>query len=185
MRRGDWESGTWKDHECHRRCDWRINSVLTTGRRRQRIGMIRELPVKLEAALSGLDERQLAAASAEGEWSIGQVVHHMADADANFFVRMKLVLTDDTPKLWLFEQDGWARLADTAGVPIQPSLSILRGLHERWSVLLDSLPESAWLRQGVHPESGLVTLEDLLVTYTDHGEIHLEQIAKIRAANGW
>ncbi len=159
--------------------------MLTASQRRERIAMIRELPARLEAALRGLDDRQLGTPGGEGEWSVREVVHHMADADANFFVRMKLVLTEEKPRLWLFEQEGWARLADTTKVPIQPSLSILKGLHQRWGVLLESLPESAWARQGVHPESGAVTLEDLLVAYTNHGEIHLEQIAKIRAANGW
>jgi uncharacterized damage-inducible protein DinB len=156
--------------------------MLTPAERRQRIALIRELPAKLEAAIDGLDARQLEAPGIGGEWSIRQVVHHMADADLNFVARMKMILTADEPRFALFEQDEWARLPDAVEAAIEPSMSILEGLHTRWTLLLEGVPESSWKRQGVHPETGPVSLDDLLVKYTDHGETHLEQITKIRAA---
>ncbi len=58
---------------------------------------------------------------------------------------------------------------------------ILKGLHERWSTLLEALPEPAWQRSGLHPETGVVTLDDLLVTYADHGENHIQQIGRLQA----
>ncbi len=157
--------------------------MATAVERREMIARIRELPARLEAAVGGLSDAQLDEPGGEGEWSVRQVVHHLADAHMNGFIRMKLVLTEEKPILKPYDQERWAQLPDTTRVPIEPSMEILKGLHERWSVLLEGLPESAWHRPGVHLEAGLLTLDGLLSTFVGHGENHLQQIAKIRSAS--
>lgn len=159
--------------------------ALTAVDRREMISRIRELPARIETMVAGLDERQLDVPGGEGEWSVRQVMHHLADAHLNGFVRMKLVITEEKPILKPYDQEKWAELPDTTELPIDPSMAILRGIHERWGVLLESLPEQAWRRQGVHLEAGLLSLDDLLATFVRHGEAHLEQMAEIRQANGW
>ncbi len=149
------------------------------------VARIREFPARLESAVGGLSEVQMDEPGGDGEWSVRQVVHHLADAHMNGFIRMKLVLTEEKPILKPYDQERWAELPDTTRVPIDPSLEILRGLHERWSSLLEGLPESAWQRSGVHLEAGLLTLDSLLSTFVGHGENHLQQIAQIRAAIRW
>jgi uncharacterized damage-inducible protein DinB len=157
--------------------------MTTVVERREMIARLRELPARLEAAVGGLSDAQLDEPEGEGEWSVRQVVHHLADANMNGFIRMKLVLTEEKPILKPYDQEKWAQLPDTTRVPIELSLEILRGLHERWSALLEGLPESAWQRSGVHLENGLQTLDDLLFAFVGHGENHLQQIAKIRSAH--
>ncbi len=158
--------------------------MATALERQGMIAQIRELPARIEAMVGELNEQQLDAPGGEGEWSLRQVMHHLADAHMNGFIRMKLVLTEEKPILKPYDQEKWAELPDTTRVPIQPSLAILRGLHQRWAALLESLAEPVWQRQGVHLEGGLLSLEDLLVTFVRHGEAHLEQMGKIRRANG-
>ncbi len=159
--------------------------MLTAEERQRSIALVRELPDKLEAALAGLDDRQMGVPEREGEWSVRAGVHHMADADANFFVRMKLVVTTEKPPILLFPQEEWAALPDTTEVGVRPSVMMLRGIHERWAKFLETLPEAAWVRQAVRPDSGEVTLDSLLAYYANHGEVHLDQIAKVRRAQGW
>ncbi len=155
--------------------------MATAAERQQKISRIRELPAKLEEAVAGLSEQQLDAPGGGEEWSIRQIVHHLADAHLNAFLRTKLILTEEKPILKPFDQEAWARLHDTMGLPIGPSLQIIRGLHERWSALLASLPESAWDRVGIHLERGIMTTGELLEIYSHHGEDHLRQIARIRS----
>ena len=62
---------------------------------------------------------------------------------------------------------------------------ILKGLHERWFALLENLPEPSWSRSAFHPEIGVVTLADLLADYAHHGEQHVEQVMRLRAAQEW
>ncbi len=157
--------------------------MATAAERREMIAKLREFPARLEAAVGGLSDAQLDEPGGEGEWSVRQVIHHLADAHMNGIIRMKLVLTEEKPILKPYDQEEWARLADTTRAAVGPSMQILKGVHERWSTLLEGLPEPAWQRQGVHLEAGLLTLDGLLATFVGHGENHLQQIAKIRSAN--
>jgi hypothetical protein len=159
--------------------------MLRATERHDLMAKIRRLPAALEAAAKDLTEAQLNTPYREGGWTVRQVVHHLADSHLNGFVRMKLMLTEAGPVLKPYDQDAWATLSDTAAMPIESSLLILRGLHERWAALLESLPEAGWKRSALHPEVGIVTLADLLADYARHGEQHVEQVLKLRATQGW
>jgi DinB family protein len=159
--------------------------MLTSVERQHLMGAIQRLPANLEVALKGLNDRQLDTPYREGGWSIRQVVHHLTDSHLNGFVRMKLVLTEEQPTLKPYDQEAWARTADAVQTPILSSLAILKGLHARWSALLESLPESSFQRTAYHPEIGAVTLDDLLATHARHGDNHLAQITGLRVARGW
>ena len=153
--------------------------------RRRKIDRIRALPAALEKAVKGLNDKQLDTPYREGGWTVRQVVHHLADAHMNAFIRMKLILTEGKPTIKPYDQNAWAALADTTEMPIGVSLEILRGLHDRWSVLLDRVPDGEWTRSALHPERGEVTLESQLNVYAGHGEKHVEHIANLRRAKGW
>ena len=103
----------------------------------------------------------------------------------NAFIRMKLILTEAKPTLKPYDQEEWAKLPDTAKLPVQSSLFILKGLHERWTALLQNATDSDWSRAALHPETGTVTVESLLNTYARHGAKHVQQITKLREARGW
>lgn len=153
--------------------------------RKGRVEHIRALPDLVEKAVDGLDDRQLDTPYREGGWTIRQVVHHLADSHMNAMIRMKLILTEDRPTLKPYNQDEWAKLADTSKAPIASAISILRGLHERWVVLLEGIRDDQWNRSALHPESGELTLNDLLATYARHGENHVKQINSLRAEQRW
>ena len=159
--------------------------MLTTKERNQMIAKIRGLPSSVEATVKNLNDEQLDTPYRDGGWTVRQVVHHLADSHMNAFVRAKLMLTEEKPTLKPYDQEKWAVLKDTIGIPIQSSLSILRGVHERWTVLFETLSESSWSRLAFHPEIGDITVEDLLTTYARHGENHVGQITKLKAAKGW
>lgn len=148
------------------------------------IAQIAALPAQLEIVVSNLDRSQLDTPYRVDGWTVRQVVHHLADSHMNAYIRMKLALTEDRPRFKTYEQDEWARLPDSS-LPLAPSLSILRGLHERWATLLEGLPEEVWARVGEHPESGTVTLDDLLASYAAHGARHVRQIIDLCADRGW
>jgi hypothetical protein len=74
-------------------------------------------------------------------------------------------------------------LTPEANLPdLSASLTILRGLHQRWADLFDSLDEAQWQRKGFHPENGVITPETLVKTYAEHGEGHIDQMQRTLAA---
>ena len=156
----------------------------TNAERYELINQLRDLPAQLENIAGDLDDEQLDTPYRDGGWTVRQVVHHLADSHYNAFIRMKLALTEDRPHFKTYEQDAWARLSDMQ-LPLAPSLSILRGLHERWGILLEGLPEESWTRTGVHPENGEMTLNNLLASYSAHGARHVKQIKDLRESRGW
>jgi hypothetical protein len=151
----------------------------TPAERRERIARIAALPDALAAAVASLSDAQLDARSGDDPWTVRQVTHHIADSHMNAFIRMKLMLTETHPTLRPYDQDAWVQLADTAAMPIDATLTLLRGLHARWVRLLESLADDDWARSAHHPESGTVTLDSMLETYAQHGDDHVAQIQRI------
>ncbi|HMQ34259.1 MAG TPA: DinB family protein [Chloroflexaceae bacterium] len=150
--------------------------------RERLVATLAALPARLEALVAGLSAAELTAHYLAGEWSVAQNVHHLVDSHMNSYVRCKLILTEERPTLKPYDQDAWAALPDGAEADIAVSLAILRGLHERWARFWRALPESAWAREGLHPEAGPMSLDDILRSYAAHGEGHLDQIGRTLAA---
>ncbi len=158
---------------------------MTEIERHDRIENIRTLPDEIEAVVRGLNERQLDTPYGEGKWTVRQVVHHVADSHMNAYIRMKLIMTEDVPTLKPYDQDEWAKLHDAQKLPVETSLSLIRGLHERWCGLMQHLPEDAWRRKGRHPEHGDLSMEGILTIYAKHGKNHVQQIQNLRTARKW
>ncbi len=159
--------------------------MLSKSQREEYLRQIEESPQILEATVRDLSDRQLDTPYREGGWTVRQVVHHLADAHMNGYVRVKLILTENHPTLKTYDQNEWAKLADVFTMPVEASLSILRGLHKRWVALLRSIPEGSWSRTAAHPERGEMSLDDMLPLYAQHGVKHVEQIRGLRARQGW
>ena len=67
---------------------------MSNSNRQTKIVQIRDLPAKLEVLVKDLDDTQLDTPCGEGEWTIRQVVHHVADSHMNSYIRLKLILTE-------------------------------------------------------------------------------------------
>lgn len=155
--------------------------MLTPEERRAHIERFRRFPDELEALVSGLSEAELRTHFIEGEWTVAQNVHHLADSHMNAFNRLKLMLTEDHPTVRPYDQDAFALLADY-DLPLESSLTLLRGLHAHWCALFESLTEAQWARTGLNPESGETSCERNLIGYSKHCDAHLEQITRTLAA---
>ena len=151
----------------------------------ERIADFRELPRLARQAVAGLTPAQLDTPYREGGWTVRQVIHHVADAHVNAFIRMKLVLAEDHPTIKPWDQDVWAAMPDGRSAPVEDSLTVLDGVHARIARLLESVPADGWQRGAFHPERGEITLADLREIYANHGRHHIEQIVRLRGARGW
>jgi len=158
---------------------------LTEEQRQMMIDQIAETPAKLRAAVAGFTEQQFDTPYREGGWTVRQVVHHLADSHLNAFVRFKLALTEDRPAVKTYEQQLWAELADARTAPVEPSLAMLEGLHQRWVILLRQMSAADFARQFQHPEHGLMKLERVLAMYAWHGRHHVAHITSLRERMRW
>jgi hypothetical protein len=160
-------------------------SQVTPAERQGCVEQIEAHPARLEAAVRGLDARQLDTRYREGGWTVRQVVHHLADSHVNGFVRFRLALTEDEPTIKPYAPDLWGELSDSRSAPVELSLALLKALHERWVRLLQSLSEDQWARRARHPELGLEPLSVTAAKYAWHGRHHVAHITRLKDREGW
>ncbi|TJY44173.1 putative metal-dependent hydrolase [Cohnella pontilimi] len=147
---------------------------------------IEQLPDKLAAAIQGLSPEQLNTPYRDGGWTVRQVVHHLADSHMNAFIRMKLALTEERPTIKPYEEGDWAALPDSVSAEPQLSLDLLKGLHARWILLLQSMSDADFAKTFFHPGSQQVQrLDRTLGLYAWHSRHHVAHITSLRERMGW
>ncbi len=145
------------------------------GKREMWIGELEQAPARLRETVSDLPEEGLD--TTYRNWTIRQIVHHLADSHLNSYVRFKLALTEERPTIKPYDETRWSQLADARRADIAPSLELLEGLHARWVYLLRSLAPEAFERSFYHPESReIVPLWHALAYYVWHARHHRTQI---------
>ena len=153
--------------------------------RTRAIDVIAATPARLREAVRGLTDKQIDTEYRPGGWTVRQVVHHVPDSHLNAYIRFKLALTEDTPRIKPYEESLWARLPD-AGLPVEPSLTLLDALHVRWVALLRAMsPDDFANRAYDHPENGVTPLRAALGLYAWHGKHHTAHVTGLRERNGW
>ncbi len=142
------------------------------------INDIKTLPAKLRSVVATLNEKQLDTQYRPDGWTIRQVVHHLADSHMNSIIRFKWALTEENPTIKAYEETEWALLPDYE-LPVEPSLKIVEGVHQRLVALFETFTEEQWNRTFVHPQTGAnVPLKRNLALYAWHGKHHLAHITE-------
>lgn len=155
--------------------EFSCNEVISSEEIQQWIQDIKTLPARLIEALTELEVEMLKKTYRKGGWTIQQLIHHIADSHLNSYIRFKLALTEKNPTIKPYAEDHWAELADS-NLPIEVSLTIIKGLHERWVYLLENLTDEQLKSTFTHPQSGVITLEKNIGIYAWHGNHHLAHI---------
>src|SRR5580700_2928936 len=96
------------------------------------LAQLAEAPAKLRAAVAGLSDSQLDTPYRPEGWTVRQVVHHLADAHVNWYIRPKLAVTEDQPITKTYAEQLWAELGDARTSPVEASLRMLEGVTARW-----------------------------------------------------
>jgi hypothetical protein len=104
----------------------------------------------------------------------------------NSLTRLKLALTEEQPTIKPYFEERWAELLDTKNMPIEPSLKMIEGIHERWTVLLNDLTDEQYARVFIHPEHGKTfRVDENIGVYAWHCNHHLAHITETIKRNGW
>lgn len=124
---------------------------------------LNNLPNQLKTEVAHLSAEQLDTPYRPDGWTVRQVVHHLADSHMNAFIRCKLMLTEQEPTIKAYNEAAWASMADCKTMPIEPGLELLKALHDRWLVLLNSISKEDLQRTYIHPQyNKIFTLEEVI-----------------------
>ena len=152
----------------------------------QCIEAIASFPERLKKEVGHLTEVQLDTPYRPNGWTVRQVVHHCADSHMNCLIRFKWTLTEDKPTIKFYYEDRWSELLDNKTMPIEPTLSLLEGLHYRLAFLIKGLTAEQLDRSFIHPEHGKeFQLKEIIGLYAWHGNHHLAHITALKQRKGW
>lgn len=151
-----------------------------------RIAEIESFPENLRKETLHLSDEQLDTPYRPGGWTVRQVIHHCAESHMNCFIRIKWALTENNPVIKAYDETLWSELPDNLRMSIQPTLSLLEGLHYRIGFILKNLSETDLKKSFIHPENNSeYQIKQIIGTYAWHGNHHLAHITTLKKYKKW
>lgn len=154
---------------------------MTAGERAALIARYQAGYDRVVEALRGITPEEVDWRPAAGEWSAREVVHHLADSETIAGIRLRRLLTEDSPLIQGYDQDDYARRLCYQERALEPALRAFEAARATTAQLLDLMTEADWRRAGTHSESGPYPATRWLEIYAEHAEIHENQIRQNRA----
>lgn len=146
---------------------------------RDPIGVLEEMPEWLTTHLDDLEESALAIAEGPGQWSITQVLAHLADTELAFGWRIRLLLTADRPPLTGFDETAWVTRFDYAGADPAEAFHAF-AMQRSWNMrVYASITDADRERVGIHSERGAESVDRVLRMIAGHDLRHRRQIVRI------
>ncbi|HEY5439360.1 MAG TPA: DinB family protein [Acidimicrobiales bacterium] len=117
----------------------------------------------------------------EGGWSARQVVHHIADSEAQSYARLRRLLAEPAGSvIQAYNEAAWAE-SEQLGynvLPITHSLEVFKAVRLASLDVLMRLRDDDLERYGEHSDSGRYTLAMWLDIYTQHPRAHAAQLVE-------
>lgn len=152
------------------------NPNLSLEQRTQLINELADFTSKLKKVNGALSAAKLDTPYRDGGWTRRQVIHHIADAHLNFYSRIKLALTEESPTIKPFDEQGWAELTDSH-LPVDASIAIIEGVLIRLVTVFREMDDVDFSKTFIHPANGhAYSLNLALGILVWHGNHHLAQV---------
>ena len=112
-------------------------------------------------------------------WSVHEIVVHIADSEANSYVRCRRFLAEPGESLMAYDESRWARELDYHAQSPEDALDLFRLLRKKSYDLIKIAPGEVWTRQCFHPENGVISMDKWLDTYERHVPEHVAQMEEV------
>lgn len=137
---------------------------------------------ELSAEIVGLSDAQLKWKSAAQEWSVTEVLTHLADHHLVVSFRIREILAGSDVRLPAFTQDAWVEgqygNEGSAAEVLQLFGTLLHYNH----LLYTRLRPADWEKSGVNFRGETLNLVQVIDAFIKHVEFHLAQIQHIKQA---
>jgi hypothetical protein len=115
------------------------------------------------------------------DWTIHEIVLHIADSEANSYVRCRRGIAEPGSTVLGYDEVTWAKALHYHDQSTEDAVELFRWLRGNTYKLIRALPESTWANTMNHTENGLMTMDDWLDTYARHVSDHVDQMARVYA----
>jgi len=117
----------------------------------------------------------------ENGWSARQVIHHMADSEAQSYARLRrLVAEPEGSVIQGYDEGAWAECEKLGyrDAPVENSIAVFAAVRAGSLDVIKRLEESDLAKFGEHSERGKFTVETWVTIYTKHPHDHGDQLAR-------
>ena len=130
----------------------------------------------LVEALEGFPQQMWQYKPGPDRWSIHEIILHIADSEANSYIRCRCFLAEPGKSIMAYDENRWAVSLRYHDQRTTEALELFRLLRQMSFRLIENLPEKVWSSTIHHPEGGAMTMDDWLKTYTNHIPEHIRQM---------
>ena len=118
---------------------------------------------------------------APGEWSARQIVHHMADSEAQSYARLRRLLAEpEGSVIQGYDEGAWAESKNLGyeELEITHSLTVTISVRNASADLIRRMSMADLEKFGTHTERGKFTISDWLKAYSNHPFDHGSQLER-------
>ena len=110
------------------------------------------------------------------QWSIAEILVHLADAEAMGFVCARKIIAESGGKVCAYNHQIWADKLHYDIMDHRDALEHIRIIRKNLHGVLRLISDETWNNYIYHPEGGKFTLHDWLRNAVDHFNIHMDQM---------
>jgi uncharacterized damage-inducible protein DinB len=127
--------------------------------------------------VQGLSDADLDVSNS-GAWTARQVIHHVADSEAQSYARLRRLIAEPGTQIQGYDEGGWGE-NETLGykvLPMENSIDVFKAVRYSSLAIIKRLSVTQLENSGIHTESGQYTIKTWLETYINHPLEHAAQI---------
>jgi len=128
------------------------------------------------AAAKAVPADKLHKAPTSDQWSPANIIHHLADTEAHFYIRYLKILTEDIPQTEFFDENVYPVRLKYEKRDVQSSLRLLQALRENFFVIMSNFTPEEWERKGRNSDVGEYPIIALIKKSRTHIKDHLNQL---------
>ena len=132
---------------------------------------------KLITCLDGIPKEMWQFKPAPEEWSVHEIIVHMADSETDSALRARLLISEPGKSVMAYDQDLWPKSQNYHAQDWRLALDGIRWARLSTAPLIKKLPEEIWQHTVQHPEyDEPFDFYRWLKIYAGHITEHIEQI---------
>lgn len=151
---------------------------MTHAERKKMIELYAQGPAQLVEALKEFPREMWQFKPAPDRWSVHEIIVHLADSEANSFVRCRFLIAEPGKTVMPYDQDVWTEKLNYHAQSTDDAIELFKVLRRTSYHLIRDLPESAWSAKLQHPEHGDYSFDRWLEIYAKHTGGHINQMHK-------
>jgi uncharacterized damage-inducible protein DinB len=136
--------------------------------------VLKETAGRLTALVGGLSDEEWHHRPADGKWSIGEVVCHLADTEIVFAFRLRQAVAETAHVVQPMDQNRWA--AAYASADFRAALQAFLALRAWNAAFVAALTPAQLHKTVTHPERGEMVVATIVETMAGHDRNHLAQV---------